>query len=70
MTARTVAGRRVADGGRDGVDHGKCLVRVTRCPDGDQDDDCPNGELAPESAALAYVSTAGHEGFLRSNLSG
>ena len=69
MTARGVVARRVADGGHDDVDHGKRLVRVTGCPDGDQDDGYPNGELAPESAALAF-DTSGHEGFLRSHLSG
>jgi hypothetical protein len=53
---------RVADGGRDGVNHGKRLVRITRCPDGDQDDDNPKGELAPESAALAVVSAATSHG--------
>jgi len=69
MTALAVVGR-AGDRGRDGVNHGGGLVRIARCPDGDQDDDYPNGELASESAALAFVSTAGHERFLRSHLSG
>ena len=69
MTALAMVGR-IADGGRDSVNHREGLVRVARCPDSDQDDDYPNGELASESAALAFDSTAGHERFLLSHLSG
>lgn len=65
MTVFAVVARRVADGGRDGVDYGGGLVRVTRCPHRDQDDDYPSGELAPESAALAFVSATSHSVFLR-----
>lgn len=66
MTAGAVMVGRVADGGRDGVDHGGGLVRVARCPDSDQDDDCPSGESSPESAAPVFVSAAiSHSAFLR-----
>lgn len=64
MTALAVVSR-VGKRSRDGVHHGGGLVRVTRCPHRDQDDDHPNGELAPESASLVIVSPTGHSVSLR-----
>lgn len=61
MTALAMVGR-AGNRGRNGVHHGGCLVRVARCPDSDQDDDYPNGELASESAALALVSASTSHG--------
>lgn len=60
MTAVAVVAGRAGGRGGDGVDHGGGLVRLTRGPDGDQDDDCPAGELPAETAGLVVVSATSH----------